>query len=96
MSELTAIDILIDSDDAAVKRAHRWNARMRESVQDGFELDATHQPHITVGFATLEDLKRVEAEPFDAFPVRPAGLAVYHLGNYGTARTKLKAWTLST
>jgi phosphoglycolate phosphatase-like HAD superfamily hydrolase len=47
MSELTAIDTLIDPDDAAIKRAHEWNARMRESVPDGFELDATHQPHIT-------------------------------------------------
>ena len=212
MSELTAIDILIDPDDNAIQRAHEWNARMRESVPEGFELDATHRPHITtlqrylhtaeldlaydaveqtlagadvaalsyravairhvdwgiagqgyaglvlepspqvldfqaallaavtpfarpggtanafvtdpgeeltestldwverfvpsqigagkyiphitVGFATLEDLKRIEAEPFDAFAVHPAGLAVYHLGNYGTARKKLKAWTL--
>jgi hypothetical protein len=47
--------------------------------------------HITVGFATLDDLKTIEAEPFDAFPVHPASLAVYHLGNSGTARTQLKA-----
>jgi hypothetical protein len=213
MGELTAVDILVDPDDAAIERAHEWNARMRDSVPDGFELDATHQPHITtlqryvhtaeldhareaveqtladtdlgalsyravairhadwgiagqgyaalvlqpspqvldfqaallaaitpfagsggtaaafvtdpgeritqstldwvsgfvpdqigqgkyiphitVGFATLEDLKRIEAEPFDAFPVHPAGLALYHLGNYGTARKKLEAWTLT-
>ncbi|HEY1247984.1 MAG TPA: hypothetical protein VGE97_03250 [Nitrososphaera sp.] len=213
MNELTAIDILIDPDDSAIQRAHEWNARMRESVPDGFELDATHRPHITtlhrylrttelhhaydaveqtlagtdvaalfyhavairhadfgiagqglaalvlepspqvfdfqaallaavtpfagsggttgafvtdpgetinestfnwiekfvpaqigtgkyishitVGLATLEDLKRIEAEPFDRFAVHPAGLAVYHLGNYGTARKKLKTWTLT-
>ncbi len=50
--------------------------------------------HITVGFATLDDLETIEAEPFDPFPIRPTGLAVYHLGNSGTARTELKAWTL--
>jgi hypothetical protein len=26
------------------------------------------------------DLKTIEAEPFDAFTVHPAGVAVYHLG----------------
>jgi hypothetical protein len=50
--------------------------------------------HITVGFATLEDLERIEAEPFDAFSVHPAGVAIYHLGNSGAARTELKAWAL--
>jgi hypothetical protein len=50
--------------------------------------------HITVGFATLEDLERIEAEPFDAFPVHPASVAIYHLGNSGAARTELKAWAL--
>jgi hypothetical protein len=212
MGDLTAIDILINPDDATIEQAHAVNARMRESVPDGFALDATHQPHITtlqryvrtadleqvydavektiagtdvaslgyqaiairhtdwgvpsqglavlvvqpspqvldlqtnllaavtpftgsggtadafardpgeeisqstrdwvegfvpaqigpgkyiahitVGFATLDDLKTIEAEPFDPFPIQPTSLAVYHLGNSGTARTQLKAWTL--
>jgi hypothetical protein len=212
MSDLTAIDILINPDEATIEHARKINARMRQSVPDGYALDATHQPHITtlqryvrsadlddvfeavgetvaktditllsyqavairhsdwgvpgqglagllvqpspevldlqanllaavtpyvgskgtaaafvrdpgeeisqstmdwvegyvpaqigagkyiahitVGFATLDDLKAIEAEPFDAFPVQPASLAVYHLGNSGTARTQLKAWPL--
>jgi hypothetical protein len=49
-------------------------------------------PHLTVGVAKFTDLEVIEAEPFDAFPVRPAGVAVYHLGNNGTARKLLKAW----
>ena len=69
MSELTAIDILINPDE--------------------------YIAHITVGFATLDDLKTIEAEPFDAFPVHPESLAVYHLGNSGTARTQLEAWPLT-
>ncbi|WP_028063763.1 2'-5' RNA ligase family protein [Solirubrobacter soli] len=213
MTDLTAIDILVDPDDDTIRHARQWNARMRESVPTGFALDATHQPHITtlqrfvrtedldevytvveqtlaatdvaalsyravaighgdwgvpgqglaviviepspqvldlqaallaavapftdsggtaaafvrdpgeeisqstidwvdgyvpsqfgagnyvahitVGFATLEDLERIEAEPFDAFPVHPAGLAIYHLGNSGSARGQLKEWPLT-
>src|SRR5271166_2452203 len=213
MSDLTAIDILINPDEATIEHARKVNARMRQSVPDGYALDATHQPHITtlqryvrsadlddvfeavgetvaktdmtslsyqavairhtdwgvpgqglavllvqpspevldfqasllaavtpfvgsrgtaaafvrdpgeeisqstmdwvegfvpaqigagkyiahitVGFATLEDLKVIEAEPFDPFAVRPAGVAVYHLGDSGTARTQLRAWPLT-
>ena len=211
MSDLTAIDILVNPDEATLEHARKFNARMRQSVPDGFALDATHQPHITtlqryvhtaeldevydavertiadtdiaalsyqavaighadwgvpgqgltglvikpspqvldfqarllaaitpfigsggtarrscettarrsararwtgskvtcptrsatnyiahitVGFATLDDLKVIEAEPFDAFAVHPASVAVYHLGNSGTARVELKSWQL--
>jgi len=209
VSDLTAIDILVNPDAAAVAKAHAFNARMRQSVPSGFALDATHEPHITllqryvrtadldrvcdaveqtinaidvgtlgyeavaighvdwgvpgqglaalvikssaevltfqadllnavtpflgsdgtpaafvrdpgeeisqstmdwvqnfvpnqigekyiahitVGFATLDDLKKIEAEPFDAFLVHPASVAVYHLGNNGNARTELHSW----
>jgi hypothetical protein len=49
MSELTAIDILIDPDEAAMKRARDVNARLLESVPlpNGWALDDTHQPHVT-------------------------------------------------
>jgi hypothetical protein len=30
------------------------------------------------------------AEPFADFTFSPVGASVYHLGNYGTARAKLK------
>jgi hypothetical protein len=53
-------------------------------------------PHLTVGVATFDDLKAIEAEPFDAFAVHPAGVAIYHLGNNGTARKLLKAWPASS
>jgi len=51
--------------------------------------------HCTVGFATLDDLKSIEAEPFDAFPVHPASVAVFHLGNNGTGHTQLAAWPVT-
>jgi len=39
-------------------------------------------------------LKKMVAEPFDAFTFSPKALSVYQLGNFGTARKKLKAWEL--
>jgi hypothetical protein len=210
MTELTAIDVLIDPDDATIQRAREVNAQMLESMPEGWILDDTHQPHITtlqryvrtaeldrvydaieatvaatdmaalayqavqithadwgfpgyapaallvqvspevldfqaalvaavapfsgsggtaaafvtdpgeeisptiidwveafvpdqigegnylphltVGVATFEDLEVIEAEPFEAIDVHPADVAVYHLGNNGTARTLLKRW----
>src|SRR5437762_21987 len=47
MSDLTAIDILVNPDEAALAHARALNARLRQSLPDGFALDATHQPHIT-------------------------------------------------
>jgi hypothetical protein len=213
MSDLTAIDVLVDPDDATMERARAVNARMLQSLPQGWTLDATHQPHITtlqryartadldkayeavektlaqtdmtslsyqavkiahadwgfpgygpavllvqvspevldfqarlaaaitpftepggtaeafvtdpeevisptiinwvegfvpaqigagkylphltVGAAKFDDLKIIEAEPFDAFTVHPAAVAVYHLGNNGTARELLKAWPVT-
>jgi len=47
MTELTAIDILVNPDDATIKRAKEVNERLRKSVPAGYALDASHQPHIT-------------------------------------------------
>jgi hypothetical protein len=214
MSDLTAIDVLVDPDEAAMERARAVNARMLQSPPQGWALDATHQPHITtlqryartddldhvyqvvqetlaqtdlaslsyravkiahadwgfpgygpavivvqvspevldfqarlaaavapftasggtaeafvadpgevisptivnwveayvpaqigagrylphltIGAARFDDLKTIEAEPFDAFTIRPAGVAVYHLGNNGTAREQLRAWPVTS
>jgi hypothetical protein len=214
MSDLTAIDVLVDPDEATMERARAVNARMLQSLPQGWALDATHQPHITtlqryartadldqvyeaveetlaetdlsslsyqavkiahadwgfpgygpavllvqvnpevldfqarlaaaiapftesggtaeafvadpgevisptivewvegyvpaqigagkylphltVGAAKFDDLKTIEAEPFDAFTVHPAAVAVYHLGNNGTAREQLKAWPVTS
>ncbi len=52
------------------------------------------EPHVTVGVAAPDYLKKMVAEPFDAFTFSPKALSVYQLGNFGTARKKLKAWEL--
>ena len=51
-------------------------------------------PHVTIGLASEDYLKKMLDEKFEAFTFSPAGAAVYHLGNFGTARTKLKSWEL--
>jgi hypothetical protein len=48
-------------------------------------------PHVTIGIADDGYLKAMLAEPFAPFTFQPAGAAVFHLGTFGTARTKLKA-----
>jgi hypothetical protein len=48
-------------------------------------------PHVTTGLAPIEYLNGMLAEPFETFTFSPVGVSVYHLGNYGTARVKLKA-----
>ncbi|HEU0037762.1 MAG TPA: hypothetical protein VFR76_00665 [Verrucomicrobiae bacterium] len=59
------------------------------------EHSGTHfMPHVTTGLATMDYLDKMLAEPFEDFTFSPAGASVYHLGNYGTARAKLKALDL--
>ena len=43
-------------------------------------------PHVTIGVGTKEFLDDMLKEPFQSFTFSPVGVAVYHLGNYGTAR----------
>jgi hypothetical protein len=50
--------------------------------------------HVTVGLATLGDLKEIEAEPFEELTFAPSGISVYQLGNNGTAAKHLKSWTI--
>ena len=51
-------------------------------------------PHVTIGIATQDYLKKMLDEKFESFTFSPAGASVYHLGNFGTAREKLKGWDL--
>ena len=56
--------------------------------------EGNYFPHLTVGVAKFDDLKVIEAEPFEPSTVHAAGVAMYHLGNNGTARVELKSWQL--
>jgi hypothetical protein len=61
MSDLTAIDILVNPDEATIQRAREVNARMLKSMPEGWVLDATHQPHITTlqRYVRTADLAKV-------------------------------------
>ena len=50
---------------------------------------ANYIPHVTCGVAPEAFVKQLKAEPFAAFTFKPVGVAVYHLGNFGTAAKKL-------
>ena len=51
-------------------------------------------PHVTIGLATQDVLKKLVDEKFEPFTFSPAGVSVYHRGNFGTAQKKLKSWEL--
>ena len=51
-------------------------------------------PHVTIGISTQDFLKKMLDEKFESFTFSPTGASVFHLGNYGTARKKLKSWEL--
>jgi hypothetical protein len=59
------------------------------------ESGAKFNPHVTIGMASQGFLKTLLKEKFDEFTFSPAGVSVYHLGNFGTAREKLKSWSLT-
>jgi len=52
-------------------------------------------PHVTIGVGTIPYLKKMLAEPFEAFTFSPVGASVYQLGSFGTARKELRALDLT-
>ena len=53
-----------------------------------------YEAHVTTGLAPREYLDKMLAEPFEPFTFSPAGAAVYHLGQFGTAAKELKEFDL--
>jgi hypothetical protein len=51
-----------------------------------------YSPHVTVGVAREDFVKRLKAEPFEKFAFKPVGVAIYQLGGYGTAQKRLWQW----
>lgn len=47
MSDVTAIDILLEPDAAMLQHAQADNARLLKAFPKGYALDAAHQPHIS-------------------------------------------------
>jgi len=52
-----------------------------------------YSPHVTVGVAHQDFVAKLKAEPFEKLSFKPASVAIYQLGNFGTAQKKLWTWT---
>ena len=52
------------------------------------------RPHVTIGVAPEAYLKGMLAEPFETFTFSPAGVSVYQLGTFGTARKEINGLVL--
>jgi hypothetical protein len=96
-SGLTAVDVLLEPDAAARKRAAALNARLRADQPTSFAFDATHRPHVTLlqRYVRTEDLQRVVAALERVAAAADAGALAMHAagissGELGTpAGTKL-------
>jgi 2'-5' RNA ligase len=51
-----------------------------------------YMPHVTLGIAHPDFAKALATEPFRKFAFKGVNVAVYQLGNFGTAQKKLWAW----
>ena len=62
-SDVTAIDICLEPDATMVQRAEAVNARLRGVFPEGFALDASHRPHVTLvqRFVRTADLDQAYA-----------------------------------
>ena len=60
-NSVTAIDIAVEPDATMVQHARADNARLLKAFPEGFALDATHHPHITMlqQFVRTADLDKV-------------------------------------
>jgi 2'-5' RNA ligase len=46
--DVIAIDVLLEPNQTMLDRAAVWNRKMRELTPEGFELDESHRPHVTL------------------------------------------------
>jgi hypothetical protein len=60
---VTAVDIALEPDATMMRRAHAANARLLKAFPEGFALDETHHPHISMvqQFVRKDDLDKVFA-----------------------------------
>jgi len=61
--EIIAIDVLLQPDQTMVAQSNAINARLRQNYVDGYELDETHAPHVTLvqRFVRARDLDAINA-----------------------------------
>ncbi len=80
MSDVTAIDILLEPDATMLEHARAANARLLKQFPKGYALDASHEPHISC----LQRYVKADAPE-----------NVYAAPSVGVAAKKLKGWSLT-
>lgn len=54
-----------------------------------------YKPEITVGALPAAMAKPLAAQPLESLTFSPAAISIFQLGNFGTARARLKTWKLN-
>jgi len=83
-----------------IQHAKVDNARLLKAFPKGFALDATHRQQEIQSprhnwCCHFPYLKKMLAEPFEAFTSSPTRASVYQLGAFGMARKELKPLALT-
>jgi hypothetical protein len=99
-NQVTAIDILLEPDATMLRHAEANNARLLKVFPQGFSLDATHRPHITLvqRFIRTADLERVYAAAHQVLAganVNAMKLEAFKYYYAQAARSALRAFVLS-
>lgn len=96
--ELTGPYVVAEADGSAfvtTAAEPEINQPTQDYVRD-FARDASgehYNPHVTTGVARQDHLDALLAEPFGSFTFSPLGVAMYQLGNLGTAARILHDWS---
>ena len=91
---VTAIDIALEPDATMIRHAEAANARLRKVFPEGYALDATHRPHITMlqRFVRTAALDKVYAAVGDVLAEeQPAGWTLKAFKYYYVVRDKAGA-----
>ena len=99
-STTTAINIVLELDEATVARAKTVNARLRSSFPQGFALDASHVPHITLlqRYVRTRDLdatyaavrRALDTKPLAGIKLTAVGYSYSRFGDTGLASVVIK------
>lgn len=73
VSDVIAIDILIEPDASLIQRAKVDNAKLRQNYPQEYSLDAVHAPHITLvqRYVLSKDLSAIQAAVANALQSQP-------------------------
>ena len=84
----TAAAFATDPDDPSINTATQRYVERFVPDHSG----SGYEPHLSIGMGRLGALEALAAEPFEPFGVRARAVAVFQLGNNGTARKRIRTF----